>query len=430
MTSSRPTVPWRAARRLAGVALAGCLLATAGSRAQTAAPASPLPSSPASEPRVEPTTLAQPPGPQVMYSCPGGTDFSAAFSNDGDLATLTVPGQPEVELSRQASGSGFAYGDSYYELRGRGREATLTAAGRSMRCHAVGRPGEPPRTYAGDGMTVTLFPDGLFRLRDTRTSTTPTLDLGQWAQEVEGGVRLVLRGGKTSKRSFRETGNDRLVDENGTELERQATADPIDGVFRVTGQYRDTNNGSVFTECLTGRSYEMAQSPVETELERTWAEVTPSREAQIFVELEARFGKGEIVAERLVSMKREGTCPTPPPRGAALRDTEWRLVEIDNDKPSYDDWRQRPRLRLDDDGRFAGSAGCNSLTGTYQLDAVGLRFLPGATTQMACAPEVAAAEQRFVSILAEIRHAQISGITLDLMDAAGKRRLRFEARGR
>jgi hypothetical protein len=43
-----------------------------------------------------------------MYACPGGTDFSAVFSKDGDLATLNVPGQPTVELSRQRSGSGFA----------------------------------------------------------------------------------------------------------------------------------------------------------------------------------------------------------------------------------------------------------------------------------------------------------------------------------
>ena len=87
----------------------------------------------------EPPVSAQPPGLQVMYSCPGGTDFAAAFSNDGDLATLTVPGQPDVELSRQPSGSGFAYGDSYYELRGRGREANLTAAGRSMSCRTTSR---------------------------------------------------------------------------------------------------------------------------------------------------------------------------------------------------------------------------------------------------------------------------------------------------
>ena len=127
----------------------------------------------AQAPPAEPAAQAQPPGPQVMYACPGGTDFAAAFSKDGDLATISVPGQPEVELPRQPSGSGFAFGDSYYELRGRGREATLTAGGRSMRCHAIGRPGEPPRTYQGGGLTITLFPDGIFRLRD-RSGATET----------------------------------------------------------------------------------------------------------------------------------------------------------------------------------------------------------------------------------------------------------------
>src|SRR5260370_25348859 len=127
-----------------------------------------------------------------MYACPGGPVFGAVFSKDGDLPTRPVAGQPEIELSRRQAGSGFAYGDSYYELSGRGREATLTAAGRSMRCHAVGRPGEPPRTYVGGGLTITLFPDGIFRLREARDCGDPVPDLRQWFQEGDGGVRLVL----------------------------------------------------------------------------------------------------------------------------------------------------------------------------------------------------------------------------------------------
>ena len=79
---------------------------------------------------------------EVMYACPGGMDFASSFSDDGDEAILRMPGQPDIELSRVPAGSGFAYSDSYYELRGRGREVTLTAAGRSMRCHAAGQPGE------------------------------------------------------------------------------------------------------------------------------------------------------------------------------------------------------------------------------------------------------------------------------------------------
>ena len=158
-----------------------------------ATPAAAQTSAPDQAPR--PAPLPVPQG-EVMYSCPGGMDFASSYSADGELATLRMPGQPEIELSRITAGSGFAYSDSYYELRGRGREVTLTAAGRSMRCHAAGRPGEPPRTYAGGGLTVTLFPDGTFRLREKRDGTAePLLELGEWAQEVEGGVRLVLRGG-------------------------------------------------------------------------------------------------------------------------------------------------------------------------------------------------------------------------------------------
>jgi heat shock protein HslJ/membrane-bound inhibitor of C-type lysozyme len=381
-------------------------------------------------PPPEPAPQAQPPAPQVMYACPGGTDFTAIFSDDGNLATLNVPGQPVVELSRQPSGSGFAFGDSYYELRGRGREATLTAAGRSMRCHAVGRPGDPPRTYAGGGLTITLFPDGTFRLRDVRTGAAPALDLGQWAQEVDGGSRMVLRGGNGARRTFRETASDKLIADNGAELARVTAPDPIDDTFRVAGLYRDTQSGGLFTECLTGRTFEVAPTGAEPELERAWTEATPSKAAQIYVEIDARFRAGEIQAERFIGLKRDGACPSLPTRGAALRGTEWRVVEVDGERPVYEDWRQRPRLTLDDRGRYGGSGGCNSISGAYELDADGLRFAPAATTLIGCAPSVAAAEKRFIDALAAVREAHIAGTTLDLIDGAGKRRLRLEARGR
>src|SRR5580704_15738422 len=102
------------------------LLAAGAAAAQTATPGPQA--VPPSPPSASSSPDAQPPGLEVMYACPGGTDFAAVFSKDGDLATLNVPGQPEIELSRQQAGSGFAYSDSYYELHGRGREATPTPA--------------------------------------------------------------------------------------------------------------------------------------------------------------------------------------------------------------------------------------------------------------------------------------------------------------
>jgi heat shock protein HslJ len=47
-----------------------------------------------------------------------------------------------------------------------------------------------------------------------------------------------------------------------------------------------------------------------------------------------------------------------------------------------------------------------------------------------CAPSVGAMERRFLDALGAVRQAQLAGMTLDLLDAAGKRRLRLEARGR
>ena len=382
-----------------------------------------------SDPRPSPMPV---PKGEVMYACSGGMDFASSFSDDGDEAILRMPGQPDIELSRVPAGSGFAYSDSYYELRGRGREVTLTAAGRSMRCHAAGQPGDPPRTFEGSGLTVTLFPDGTFRLRERREgSAEPMLDLGEWALEVEGGVRLILRGGTGNRRAFRETGTDKLVADDGSELLKTATPDPIDGQFRLSGMYRDAQDGGSFAPCLVGRTYGVAPGGAEPELEKAWVDATPSRETSLYVEIMGSFDKNNsVTVDRFLGLKRGGACPALAARGAALRDTEWRLVELDGERPAFDDWRRRPLMRLDDLDKFTASTGCNTLSGDYVLDPAGLRFAPGPMTMMGCPPAETAIEKRFVAALDAIRTAQIAGTTLDLIDGTGKRRMRLEARGR
>lgn len=419
-------------KRLAFLMLALLAAGAAMAQSPSSAPSSPTSSAPSSTTTTAPREEGQPPGPEVRYICPGATDFSAVFSKDGDLATLTVAGQPEIELPRQRSGSGFAYGDSYYELRGRGREATLTAAGRAMRCHAAGRPGDPPRTFTGAGLVLTLFPDGTFRLRETREgSNEPTLDLGQWSQEVDGGVRLILRGGLVARRAFRQADGNRLIADNGTEFVQAASTDKIDGLFRLEGLYRDAQDGGLFTECFTGRTYGVAQSGAEPELEHVWVQAAPSREAQLFFQVLGRFtDDGEIAVERVLNLKPNATCPPPPPRSAALRGTEWRVLEIDGNRLAFGDGVRRPTLTLDDEGKFAASTGCNSLRGDYTLDPNGLRFIAGPMTLAACQPPSDAVERRFIDALGAVKSAQIAATTLDLKDASGKLRLRLEARGR
>jgi len=256
------------------------------------------------------------------------------------------------------------------------------------------------------------------------------LDLGQWTQEVDGGVRLVLRGGAAARRAFREADGDRLIADDGTALSRASAPDPIDGSFRLSGLYRDTQTGGLFSECLTSRTFHVAAKGAEADLERAWTEATPSKEAQLYVEITARFVAGEIEVDRFLSLKPDGTCPPLAPRSAALRGTEWRALEIDGERPVFDDWRRRPTLKLDDEGKYAASTGCNTLNGAYELDPNGLRFVAPTGSLSPCGPPASDIERRFLAALAAVRQAQVAGTTLDLLDNAGKRHLRFEARGR
>ena len=60
-------------------------------------------------------------------------------------------------------------------------------------------------------------------------------------------------------------------------------------------------------------------------------------------------------------------------------------------------------LRLDG-GRASGSAGCNSFTGSYEIESEDrIEFGPLATTRMACEPDVMEQERRYLAILAAAR---------------------------
>jgi len=385
-----------------------------------------------------------PPVGDVVYVCPGGQDFTARFAADGELATLMVPGQPDLELTRQVSGSGFAFGDSYFELRGRGREVTLAQrGGGSMRCHAAGQPGQPARSFAdaSGALTVTLLPDGLFRLRERRPNEPPRTDHGLWSEEVDGGLRLVLRGAASGRRSFRQGAAGELlaIDPPGSvDLAPLPAVDPIDEPFRLSGMFRVAPEGGVFSECTTGRLFRPLASDAELALERAWTERAPARETTLHATILARFaGDGRLAVEEFVGLRPGESCPAPPTPGAALRGTEWRVVEIDGQPLVVESGRRQPRLVLDETGRYSGTTGCNTMSGGYTLDAAGLRFAATAVTKMDCGEEARVVEARFLAALALVRQAKLAGTTLDLFDPAmpgatptGLRRLRLEARGR
>ncbi len=97
---------------------------------------------------------------------------------------------------------------------------------------------------------------------------------------------------------------------------------------------------------------------------------------------------------------------------------EWRL---DSAAPA-----QTPvTLRFMEDGRFAGSGGCNRFFGQYEVAGQALTLSNVGATRMACLPEVMDAEQQFFNDLDRVRSHAIEGGALVLRAAAGDPLLRL-----
>jgi putative lipoprotein len=83
-----------------------------------------------------------------------------------------------------------------------------------------------------------------------------------------------------------------------------------------------------------------------------------------------------------------------------LAGTAWRITEIAG---AVADATSDATLRFDAGGLVSGSTGCNKFTGMAAIEADNLTFTPLATTRLACAPELMAQEQSFLSAIQAVR---------------------------
>ncbi len=95
---------------------------------------------------------------------------------------------------------------------------------------------------------------------------------------------------------------------------------------------------------------------------------------------------------------------TPAPSGAqSLTDATWRLVSLNQGGvavPVLAD--TTPMIAFTDDGRVAGSGGCNRFFGGYTLDGNALTFDALGSTEMACEPEIMAQETAMLTLLGAV----------------------------
>jgi heat shock protein HslJ len=107
-----------------------------------------------------------------------------------------------------------------------------------------------------------------------------------------------------------------------------------------------------------------------------------------------------------------------------LASTAWQLATLDG-RPALTEttaW-----LRFEDDGRFGGSTGCNSLGGKWETDGSKLTLSEVMTTLIGCPGAVGEQEAAFNAALGAVTTYAIEGDGLTL-SADGTPRLIFEPR--
>lgn len=99
-----------------------------------------------------------------------------------------------------------------------------------------------------------------------------------------------------------------------------------------------------------------------------------------------------------------------------LRGTKWVLIELHN-KPVQPSKTNPAFLMLDaEQKRYSGSSGCNTITGTFELEGKTLQLLGGAMSLMACPEPLMTQEKEFNAALTATGSYKITGNVLELLE--------------
>jgi heat shock protein HslJ len=105
-----------------------------------------------------------------------------------------------------------------------------------------------------------------------------------------------------------------------------------------------------------------------------------------------------------------------------LVDTSWRLTELDGRILTNPEGTAAIWLQLQaQNSRLVGFSGCNRMFGAYRLDGDALKFAQVGSTRMACEGEdVMQLEASYLRMFDAVESWQITGETLQLLDAQGR----------
>jgi len=290
-------------------------------------------------------------------------------------------------------------------------------------------------------LTVTLFPDGLFRLREAYGAAAQGAaeerfyDTGRWSAMLGDSQRVILKGASTRQMRLQPQGDLMLLDASGRDivsirdypLKRLPRPDLIAEPMRLLALYAADEAGSVLTECLTAQVLSIADSPAAADMRRTVTGIAAERRAKgpVLAALTARWmdtsEKSESAGRRLFIEKFDRFWPDencaqgPIAPVQPLLETVWQLVSV-NAVPAQEAVLGQPaHIRLRKGGRVTGSTGCNRLQGSWQVSGDKLTLTRVSTTRANCRESMAQQEHGFTEALRNARQYRQVGHQLELL---------------
>jgi uncharacterized lipoprotein YbaY/heat shock protein HslJ len=208
--------------------------------------------------------------------------------------------------------------------------------------------------------------------------------------------------------------------------ERGAAGDAPTDAF-LGGMMTYMADAATFTECMTGRSYPVAQEGDYLALERAYLERAASPGAPLHVHVQGELAmrpamegpdRIALVVDRFLRARPGLACER---QRASLGGTYWRIDALRGEPVARAGDAAEPHLLLTDDGemRYAATVGCNRLFGGYAAEGGSLSLGEAAATMMACPPPLDALERRLSEVLVATEGFEIDGATLTLKDASG-----------
>lgn len=193
------------------------------------------------------------------------------------------------------------------------------------------------------------------------------------------------------------------------------------------GAFRHVADAATFTECSSGRQWPVAMTADYPAMERHYVEVRSAPAAPLVVTFDGRpellpamegEPREQMVIEQFIGSEPAVACDSGQHLSVAnLKDTYWKLIEIDGEKVvMVEGQRREVRITLaSKDPRVIGFSGCNQLMGSYRQEGAVLRFSQMAGTMMACMPPLMDLERKVLKAIGATTGYRIDGEQLTLM---------------